>query len=189
MESSSVLRSISIVVDADSNDGDESGIKNEGVNIEDEQIESVKGDTLRSATNWLPKEEIFRLKNFILLIEKSGDQTEENEAVEEQKGEQETVAEQEMEPEPDEKQEEIEKAETNGTAEKSNGSVQRQETPTESSGGEKKRANMKKAIEQTMSSILTKNKIEIKIPPIWTPTDKRANAALIYLYFRSVSWH
>lgn len=129
------------------------------------------------------------MKNFILLIEKSGDQTEENEAVEEQKGEQETVAEQEMEPEPDEKQEEIEKAETNGTAEKSNGSVQRQETPTESSGGEKKRANMKKAIEQTMSSILTKNKIEIKIPPIWTPTDKRANAALIYLYFRSVSWH
>lgn len=93
-----------------------------------------------------------------------------------------------MGPDPDEKQEEIENAEANETAEKSNGSVQQsRETPTGSSDGEKKRANMKKAIEQTMSSILTKNKIEIKIPPIWTPTDKRANAALIYLYFRSVS--
>lgn len=108
---------------------------------------------------------------------------------EEQKEEQETVSEQE--PEASKKQEEIENAETNGTADKSDGSVpSRRETPTESSNGEKKRTNamdMKKAIEQTMSSILAKNKIEIKIPPIWTPIDKRGNAALIYLYFRSVS--
>lgn len=32
-----------------------------------------------------------------------------------------------------------------------------------------------------------KNHIKVQIPPIWTPTEKRANAALIYLYFRSVS--
>lgn len=32
-----------------------------------------------------------------------------------------------------------------------------------------------------------KNQIKVQIPPIWTPTEKRANAALIYLYFRSVS--
>lgn len=104
---------------------------------------------------------------------------------------QETSPEQDMEQEPVEKQEEIENAETSGNAEKSNGSVQsREETPTGSNGSEKKRTStmdMKKAIEQTMSSILAKNKIEIKIPPIWTPIDKRANAALIYLYFRSVS--
>lgn len=95
-----------------------------------------------------------------------------------------------MEKEKDEKQEEIENAETNGVAEKTGGSEQSRETPTGSSANAKKRTSaidMKKAIEQTMSSILSKNKIEIKIPPIWTPTDKRANAALIYLYFRSVS--
>lgn len=38
-----------------------------------------------------------------------------------------------------------------------------------------------------IASIKGKNKIEVKIPPIWTPSEKRANAALIYLYFRSVS--
>lgn len=123
-----------------------------------------------------------------LWIEKTGEEHEETEAVDEQKEEQEPSAEQEMEPESDEKQEEIESAETNGIAEKTNESVHSRDTPTGSSDGEKQRSNMKKAIEQTMSSILTKNKIEIKIPPIWTPSDKRANAALIYLYFRSVSW-
>lgn len=44
-ESSSVLRSISIVVDVESNDDDENGIENEEANIEDEQNASVEGDT------------------------------------------------------------------------------------------------------------------------------------------------
>lgn len=38
-----------------------------------------------------------------------------------------------------------------------------------------------------ITTFKAKNQIEIKIPPIWTPADKRANAAMIYLYFRSVS--
>lgn len=50
-------------------------------------------------------------------------------------------------------------------------------------------------IEETKSSarttpialVKTKNQIKVKIPPIWTPSEKRANAALIYLYFRPVS--
>lgn len=29
-------------------------------------------------------------------------------------------------------------------------------------------------------------KIKVQIPPVWMPLDGRANAALIYLYFRSV---
>lgn len=91
----------------------------------------------------------------------------------------------------EQEQEEIENAKTNGTVEKASVGEQSQETATGSSDSEKKRPNaidMKKAIQQRMSSILLKNKIEIKIPPIWTPTDNCANAALIYLYFRSVSW-
>lgn len=50
-------------------------------------------------------------------------------------------------------------------------------------------------IEETKSSerttpialVKTKNQVKVKIPPIWTPSEKRANAALIYLYFRPVS--
>lgn len=42
-------------------------------------------------------------------------------------------------------------------------------------------------IAQFASYFKPKRRKEIKIPPIWTPVDKRANAALIYLYFRSVS--
>lgn len=38
-----------------------------------------------------------------------------------------------------------------------------------------------------ITTIKSKNQMEIKIPPIWTPSEKRTNAALIYLYFRSVS--
>lgn len=65
-ESSSVLRSISVVVDADSNDcndDDENGIQTEEANIDDERNESVKGDIFLSKkecmTNCFPKEENF----------------------------------------------------------------------------------------------------------------------------------
>lgn len=57
--------------------------------------------------------------------------------------------------------------------------------------GEEKAATVeeKKSNERTISvaSIKVKNRIEVIIPPIWTPLDKRANALFIYLYFRSVS--
>lgn len=93
--------------------------------------------------------------------------------------------------EQDEKQEEIESTDTISINGKPNGSKQSQEASTGSSDSEKKQQrtnnfDMKKAIQQTMSSVMAKNKVEIQIAPIWTPSDKRINAALIYLYFRSV---
>ncbi|XP_031627740.1 uncharacterized protein LOC116343675 [Contarinia nasturtii] len=42
-------------------------------------------------------------------------------------------------------------------------------------------------ISRFASYFKAKRRKEIKIPPIWTPTEKRANAALIYLYFRSMT--
>lgn len=40
--------------------------------------------------------------------------------------------------------------------------------------------------EQPLTGPKAKNEIKVKIPPIWTPQDRRTNAALIYLYFRNV---
>lgn len=118
------------------------------------------------------------------------DEIEKTEGVlDEQEEESKPESKQEAEQEQDEKQEEIENAETNDINGKMNGSEQSGGTPAEPFDDGKKRTSTdtKKAIEHTMSLIVVKNKIEIKIPPIWTPSDKRANAALIYLYFRSVS--
>lgn len=36
-------------------------------------------------------------------------------------------------------------------------------------------------------SLKLRNKVKVRVSPIWTPKNKRANASLIYLYFRNVS--
>lgn len=42
----------------------------------------------------------------------------------------------------------------------------------------------------TLKSVALKisNKVKVYYPAAWTPANKRANASLIYLYFRTVSW-
>lgn len=42
------------------------------------------------------------------------------------------------------------------------------------------------AIEVNSSETKKTNVVKMKIPPIWTPVDRRTNSAMIYLYFRTV---
>lgn len=51
----------------------------------------------------------------------------------------------------------------------------------------KKTEEFKSSRRTTPTSPALTHRTVIKIPPIWTPSDKRVNAGLIYLYFRSVS--
>lgn len=41
---------------------------------------------------------------------------------------------------------------------------------------------------ETLFYLKSANKVKVRISPIWTPKNRRANASLIYLYFRNVSF-
>lgn len=92
--------------------------------------------------------------------------------------------------------EEQENTQTNDTDEHPTENERNTETSPENNDESERKSNKNDETKSSarttpitpITTIKRKNQIEIKIPPIWTPSEKRANAALIYLYFRTVSY-
>lgn len=166
--STSILKALSVVIETETNDDDE--MNEQSDNEPEKHIEEPKQDEEKKGDKEVNEDEEGKGE----CDDDVGGDADQSETATEEQG----------------------NIQTNDTEEHQTESEQNTETTPDNNDESEEKSNK---IDETKSSNRTtpitpitifkkKNQIEIKIPPIWTPSEKRTNAALIYLYFRTVSF-